>query len=110
MHIHYFFVKDRVDKGELSIEYCPTHSMLADYFTNPLQGALFQKLRAVIMGWEHVSTLFNDLKHDLDEEHVESMTIDESSCDVRTLNKVKSYADAACSDISTNGNPQTCRE
>ena len=48
--IRYFFVKDRVDKGEITVEYCPTHAMLADYFTKPLQGALFRKFRDVIMG------------------------------------------------------------
>ena len=33
--IHYFFVKDRVDKGEVDIQYCPTHQMLADFLLNP---------------------------------------------------------------------------
>jgi hypothetical protein len=55
--IRYFFVKDRVDKGEFTIEYCPTENMLADYFTKPLQGALFIRFRAVLMGWQHVDTL-----------------------------------------------------
>ena len=31
--------------------------MLADFFTKPLQGALFHKFRAVIMGWKHIDTL-----------------------------------------------------
>ena len=52
-----FFVKDRVDKGELTMEYCPTYQMLGDYFTKPLQGSLFNKFRRVIMGYEHISTL-----------------------------------------------------
>ena len=45
---HYFFVKDRLDKKEFRLEYCPTGNMIADYFTKPLQGALFTKFRAVI--------------------------------------------------------------
>ena len=45
--IRYFFIKDRVDKKEVSIEYCPTHSMLADFFTKSLQGALFRKYKDV---------------------------------------------------------------
>jgi len=54
--IRYFFVKDRVDKGEFTIDYCSTECMLADFFTKPLQGALFVKSREVIMGWKHVDT------------------------------------------------------
>ena len=55
--IRYFFVKDRVDKGELDIEYCHTTRMLADFFTKPLQGAQFNLLRDIIMGYKHVSEL-----------------------------------------------------
>jgi len=56
--IRYFFVKDRVDKGEIVVEYCPTDVMLADFFTKPLQGTLFKTFRSVIMGHEDVSVLF----------------------------------------------------
>ena len=31
------------------MQYCPTHNMLADYFTKPLQGATFCKFRNTIM-------------------------------------------------------------
>ena len=34
--------------------------MLAYYFTIPLQGAVFQRFRNVIMGWELISVLFED--------------------------------------------------
>ena len=82
IHIRYFFVKDRVDNKELSIEYCPTDKMFADYCTKPLQGTLFRKLRAVIMGWEHVNTLINHSTHDPDQERVGNITKDGSRCDV----------------------------
>jgi hypothetical protein len=55
--IRYFFIKDRVDSGEITIEHCPTDEMLADFFTKPLQGALFRKFKAVILGHAHISTL-----------------------------------------------------
>ena len=32
-------------------------NMIADFFTKPLQGALFNKFQAVIMGWEHIDTI-----------------------------------------------------
>ena len=57
INITYFFVKDRVDSGEVKIMYCPTGRMLVDCFTKPLQGNLFKKFRAVIMSWEDISTL-----------------------------------------------------
>ena len=47
--IRYFFVTDRVKNGEMRIEYCPTTDMVADFFTKPLQGSLFRKLRASIL-------------------------------------------------------------
>ena len=40
INIRYFFVKDRVEAGEIKIEYCPTKDMLADVLTN-----LFCELR-----------------------------------------------------------------
>ena len=51
IHIRYFFVKDRIDKGEMRVEYFPKYLMLADFFTKPLMGELFRKLRDVIMGY-----------------------------------------------------------
>ena len=55
--IKYFFVKDRINKGEIDVSYCPTEAMLADFFTKPLQGGLFKKFRDVILGHEHISSL-----------------------------------------------------
>ena len=59
INIRYFFIKDRIDNNELKIEYLPTKDMMADFFTKPLQGELFKKLRDKIMGTtskEHVYT------------------------------------------------------
>ena len=63
-HIHqrYFFVKDRVDQGEMRIEYCPTELMIADYFTKPLQGKLFIYMRDIIMGYTDVNDLVSFVK------------------------------------------------
>ena len=47
--IRYFMIKDRVDKKELSLEYCPTDEMIADFLTKPLQGVKFRKFRKLIM-------------------------------------------------------------
>ena len=50
IHVRFFFVKYRIDKGEFKVMYCPTKLMLADYFTKPLVGTLFKEMRSVIMG------------------------------------------------------------
>ena len=54
IHIRYFFAKDRIDKGEMKVEYCPTHLMLADFFTKPLMGEMLGKFRSVIMGYTYI--------------------------------------------------------
>ena len=47
--VRYFFVTDRIKNKELSVEFCPTEQMIADFFTKPLQGRLFYQLRDLIM-------------------------------------------------------------
>lgn len=37
-NIRYFMVKDRISKKEMSIKYCNTKDMTADYFSKPVQG------------------------------------------------------------------------
>jgi hypothetical protein len=49
IHIRYFFVTNRVKNGEVRIKHCPTGDMVANFFTKPLQGSLFQKLHAIIL-------------------------------------------------------------
>ena len=49
INVRYYFIKDRVETGDVVIEHCPTEKMLGDHFKKPLQGALFRKFRAEIM-------------------------------------------------------------
>jgi hypothetical protein len=41
INIYYFFITDRVNMKELTIEWCPTKQMVADFVTKPLQGSHF---------------------------------------------------------------------
>jgi hypothetical protein len=50
INIRYYFVTDRINKKELTVEWCPTGDMIGDYMTKPTQGALFRKFRDQIMG------------------------------------------------------------
>ena len=47
--IRYFYLKDLIKRGEITVQYCATENMVANFFTKP-QGNLFNKLKAVIMG------------------------------------------------------------
>ena len=57
--IRYFWIKNRLELDGFDVVYCPTEHMQADFFTKPLQGSLFRKLRAVVMGHTHVRTLLS---------------------------------------------------
>ena len=43
-------IKDKIGKGEVIIQYCPTGDMWADINTKALQGSLFYKMRSWFMG------------------------------------------------------------
>ena len=47
--IKYFYVTDLVGRKEVTIEYCPTDEMIADYMTKPLVGSKFKLFRDLIM-------------------------------------------------------------
>jgi hypothetical protein len=47
--IRYFFVKDRIESGDVKVIYTGTEEMVADFFSKPLQGHLFEKHRNTIM-------------------------------------------------------------
>ena len=49
INVRYYFIKNRVETGDMVIKNFPTEKMLGDHFTKPLQGALFRKFRAEIM-------------------------------------------------------------
>ena len=80
-----FWIKDRVKSDNIKIMYCPTGIMVSDFFTKALQGMLFKRLRAVIMGHQPIEWLeqFRDEKspskervrrHETDEKSKESKT------------------------------------
>ena len=41
MDVRYFFVTDKIKIGEVKVAFCTTHDMVADFFTNSLQGTVF---------------------------------------------------------------------
>ena len=55
MNIRYFYVTEQVKNKAVHVTHCPTEEMVGDFFTKPLQGSLFIKMRNYIMGSEEPS-------------------------------------------------------
>jgi len=49
INIRYFFITDCIQRGEFTVEFCPTDDMWADFLTKPLQGKKFMQLRKILM-------------------------------------------------------------
>ena len=47
--VRFFFIKDVIACGYLSVDYCPTEKMWADVLTKPLQRTTFKEMRAMLM-------------------------------------------------------------
>jgi hypothetical protein len=50
INVRYYFVTDRIKKGDITVEWCPTGEMTSDFMTKPTQGAAFKKFRDRLMG------------------------------------------------------------
>lgn len=48
-HDRYFFIKERIDSGEVKVLHTPTDDMVADLLTKPIQGAKFERLRDMLL-------------------------------------------------------------
>ena len=44
-----YFIKGKVEEGEVEIQYCPTDKMWSDVLNNPKQGALFCSDKAMLI-------------------------------------------------------------
>jgi hypothetical protein len=47
--VRYFFLTDQVEKGNVTIVYCPTDDMVRDFHTKSLQGEKFRKIGNTIL-------------------------------------------------------------
>jgi hypothetical protein len=73
--IRYFFMQDRFESEGISVVYCPTDKMLANFFTKPLQGSLFRLFRPILLSHCHVNTLTKS-PLPLPEERVENLILE----------------------------------
>ena len=45
----YYFIKDKIEEGEVDVRYCPTTEMWSDILNKPKHGTPFKKDRAMLM-------------------------------------------------------------
>ena len=87
-----------LNSEKIQVEYCPTEMMLADFFTKPLQGALFRKFRDVVLGYKHIDDLKQTTEEASSQERVGNQTRSdflEGDGNRPSVVRKKSYADAA---------------
>ena len=51
IQIRYFWVKERVDTGEVRVEYMRSEDIYANVLTKPLQRSQFRRERDGLTGW-----------------------------------------------------------
>ena len=48
--VKYFYIKDKIDQGKITVKHCPTEQMGTDINTKPKQGAVFREFHGQVMG------------------------------------------------------------
>ena len=100
--IRFFFIKDRIKKGDIHLLYCPTEDMVADFFSKPLQGKLFTRFRDMVMGITPVPPVEDPslLSSPATQERVESSDFgvdgrqtDDDENSIKEVKKVVTWAD-----------------
>jgi hypothetical protein len=86
LNIRYFWIKENLEDLHIKVRHCRTLKMLADFFTKPLQGALFRIFRDIILGKNRIISL-DSIPNLLVEERVEEGLQDGRGTDVKKQNK-----------------------
>jgi len=50
INTRFFFITDRINDKQVAVDWCPTEDMTGDFWTKPLQGSAFTRMRDLIMG------------------------------------------------------------
>ena len=61
INIRYFYVQEQINNQMLKVKHLRTEEMLADFFTKPIEGHQFVKLRDIILGDNQRSVVGRDI-------------------------------------------------
>jgi hypothetical protein len=91
----YFFVKDKVESGDLEIQHMPTDRMWSDVLTKPKQGRGFREMRATLM---NVPVEYDDETERLDTPACllppDALEVQDAGTESKTFDYVKPMASA----------------
>ena len=90
--IRYFFIKDVLRRENIDLQHCPTERMIADFYTKPLQGSLFVKMRNFIMGLDDA---FCEERVENCEDLNKSKNTSSNDNNVESIRKQPTYAEIA---------------
>jgi hypothetical protein len=94
INVRYFWIKDRVQQEGIHIQHCPTLQMLADFFTKPLEGALFHCFQDVILGYKHVDSLSTPVLPVLDKHSSSKERVGKDNWIARCMNENEQEIDS----------------
>ena len=92
IHIRYFWITDRLKADNIKLIHCPTEAMLADFFTKPIQGNLFRRFRAVLLGHAPITSLHAS-PSSVPQERVEDCVTDDNGADDTNGGKTITWSD-----------------
>ena len=84
INVRYYFIKDRINREEISIIYCPTSNLVAGYYTKPLQGSQYVKFRDMVMRTSCFGSLAKERVEDSTHSSKTS-TVFENTCSKKKL-------------------------
>ena len=84
----------------MKVTHCPTKQMVADFLMKPVQGALFQDFRRVLLGHEHMDSIKEDTTMNASKEHVGSCDGDKSGMQQDPITHMEKMAQLAPNDVT----------
>ena len=107
LNIRYFFITNRIKKGDVRIIHCPTDMLIADFYTKPLQGKQFRIFRNLLLNLQEPTCVNYTKAKELEQKQpIQHILTSKKKCENYVKlqecveNKMKrTYKDSVCSGL-----------